>query len=356
MPCSGNLFAVQLGMLCALSIAYGTNGDLKNLPPDVVLSSSGGNMAAYTALASDWCRERILHNLNLYSSEAFLSNWSDSSPSWFFIPFSKSVFRQGYGFRPLFRHLFSGKQLSASRTEIWSGTFHRKTAQHRLFTNVSEERAKLKPFVSLVEVGNLSRALHLGSDISPVYADGDIDLVADVCQASASIPWVIKPTLIRGEEYTDGGNMYASPLSSLDGAVFALSKGGNALKMFYLSPTNMSEMREAENTLLSDLYTLVFSSLTGDIRLMISLIMRLGCVSEIPSMKHNIDAIALAALIKELDESGDHYAILLSPGKDQGWSSVDLTNLCPEAIRYVISKVECDICTFVWRAKRDITP
>lgn len=353
MPCSGNLFAVQLGMLCALSSAYTINKKIEDLAPDIILASSGGNMAAYTALASDWSRERMLHNLNLFNSEAFISSWSDSAPSWVFMPFSRSIFRQGFGFRPLFKHLFYSKQLSQTKTEIWTGTFHRKTAQHRLFTNVSEEKAKLKPFVSLVDHKCVTRALHLGSDIAPVYADGNIDLIADVCQASASIPWVLKPTTINGDEYTDGGNMYASPLSTLDGAVYAVLLNGNqtpsrTLRMIYMSPTNMAELREAGNTLVSDLYTLVFSSLTNDIRLMIALIMRLGCKSELPKVQHSLDATELAKLVKELDDKGKHYAMLLSPASDGDWSVVDLTNLCPEAIRYVTSKVENNITAFIW--------
>ena len=58
LPVSGGGFATQLGILYYLLEA-------KRIIPDIVLGSSGGNVAAYISMLSNWYHKTILKNCHL---------------------------------------------------------------------------------------------------------------------------------------------------------------------------------------------------------------------------------------------------------------------------------------------------
>lgn len=358
LPVSGGLFAVQMGLLCAVSAANSaTRGRGISVPyneerPDIALASSGGNVSAYAGLSADWCRERIYRVADLLKTNQFLAPWSDSAPSWMFFAFSRAIFREGYGVEGLIRYLFTESSLRDNQTEIWTGAYNRRTGQQRLFTNKSYSETLLVPYSS-GEVSEKPGELYLGVDVRSIYAGGDIDLIAKACLASASIPWLVKPVEIMGDSYSDGGCLYASPLTTVDSDLAIMGIGPNArtLRLVYFSPKTMAEPRESRDSLMSEIDNLLYASFTCDVRAFINLIVRLGAPSPDPTEHHNLNAASFSLLLSDLDAAGTHYAVLLYPESSADDNMLDLQNLRPADIRRVMGRVESDFGAFVWRAE-----
>lgn len=355
-PVSGGLFAVQMGLLCAVSAANAvTRGRGIDVPyneekPDIVLASSGGNVTAYAGLSADWMRERIYRVADLLKTNQFLSPWSDSAPSWMFFAVSRAIFREGYGVEGLVRYLFTESALRDAPTEIWTGAYNRRTGQQRLFTNKSCGNTILVPYSS-GEVAEKPGELYLGVDVRCIYAGGNIDVIAKASLASASIPWLVKPVEILGDLYSDGGCLYASPLTTVDADLANLGTGANArvLRMVYFSPKNMSEPRESKDSLMAEIDNLLFATFTCDVRAFISLIVRLGAPSPDPSEHHHLNSYGLSELLSDLDATGKSYAVLLFPETSAEENLLNLQDLRPMDMRRVMGRTEEDFGAFVWK-------
>lgn len=437
LPVSGNLFPVQLGILSAISMANTIIArdrigrepspaptlvppdqpiDRRHDVPDIVLASSGGNIASYMALAANWDRDRIRSMTDLVSSDAFLASWYDTIPSWILLPFSRSLYRPGYGFETLFQSMFTTGQLRFSRTEIWTGVFNRTTSLHRVFSNRALGESILFPgsATTVTDQGTIApsvKSINLGFDYSPIYAAGDQTLLAKVALASASIPWLVQPVRINGEEYSDAGSSAASPLVMMEHPILRLATDRNhILRLIYISPVPFSLIHTASTSLFGDIPNLLTAISNNDVRTFIRLILQLGADPNTPpDVYKSLTPELLAELLASLDRSGKHYAILLHPEQENGGmldlltgsssyggggggggtsldhrrvirntyttssssssssstavttdfdpvypivkSTVELTNIKPAEVRTVIRTIEQSICGFVWRVR-----
>jgi len=357
LPVSGSLFPAQMGLLAAvaaansLARARGDGAPPDEERPDIVLASSGGNLAAYAGLSADWARERIYKVADILKSGSFLAPWSDALPSWLFLPVAHSVFRPGYGVRDVFRFLFTAASLRDTPTEVWTGTFHRATGQQRLFTNKARGETLLAPFRS-GEASDDAGKLHLGVDTRSVYAAGSRRVLAKASLASASIPWLVQPVRIHGELYSDGGSLYASPLTAVDAdvAALALPPSARTLRLVYFSPETLTQPRDVSESIMGEIKNLLFSSSSCDIRAFINLIVRLGAPSPAPERHPRLDAAAFADVLVALDATARHYAVILYPESATIDNTLDLENLRPIDIRRVMARVEASFGAFVWVA------
>jgi predicted acylesterase/phospholipase RssA len=234
-PVSGGGFVVQLAImqhLCEM-----------NYIPDVVLASSGGNVAAYIAAAADWKAAAIERFASGLKSNMFLSPWNSvSSVSSIVGYFKGDMYNKGDGVVEFMKTLFTPK--SITKYEIWTGTYNRNKKKARVFCNKDERSCLLN--ISSTDCGLLQL-------MPPIYANGNIELIAEFSIASASIPTIVPPQIIDGDEYIDGGVVAVSPLVYMKSAILE-AVGNDGLHMVYVSPDNIENPVMTTGTNLVDSY------------------------------------------------------------------------------------------------------
>jgi hypothetical protein len=345
LPISGKGFSVQIGMLSFLSSTYEVleaNGEIvkhADTVPDIVMASSGGNIAAYLGHTANWKRLRMLALINSMNSEAFLTGWSDTIPSWLFFPFSKSIFRPGYGFKFLFHRMFNSASMLKSGAEIWTGTYHLNSSQHRLFTNKANGSTRLIPATH-------TSSLYLGEHVPPIYANGNLHELANLCMASASIPLVLRSIRIKDQDYSDGGVLCGSPLTVLSENVSTLAENSK-LRMLYLSSDTLSKFK-IRNSLnfVAEIGALIDSVTFNDIRKFIDLLTCLGATPT-PESYFNLTVDTFAIILNELNKNTTHYGIILFPSSNE--NKLDFTTLQAASLNLAVLKAEQDMNAFVWR-------
>ena len=189
LPISGGYFPYQVGLLEQL-IQHDER-------PDVMLSTSGGNLAAYMAMASGWNHHEIKRIASTVSSSNIVETWSLGSVS-ALLNGSMYGTKNCYGF-------FDGMVGNRiTDMELWTGTYNKKRSLTCLYCNQRNSRW----------FSNTKRLERLGC--MPLrYCHGNTDLITDVCMASAAVPAVYPERLVASEPHIDGGVSFSSPLSLL---------------------------------------------------------------------------------------------------------------------------------------------
>jgi len=367
LPCSGTAFPNQLGLIAAISKAYTKIRNRNDIPeflkpsrdeenPDIVMATSGGNLAAYLSLYADWNYDRLYNAIHFVDKEAFMTGWADHTPSWLFLPFSKSVFRPGFGFKSLFTHFFTEGSAKAG-AEIWTGTVKKETRKHCVFTNKAVGETLIVPCV--VE-GEDEVPLILGEcEEGAIYLNGDRDRLAEVTLASASIPFLVRPALVGCKYYHDGGAMFSSPLSTLSTQVASLATGpsGKRLRLVYISPSCVTKDAPTLLDFASDISTIVAGNGYMDIRAFLDI---LGCLgsTNVKTPEHHVclSPDTLSDLIYSLDSAEPaevwHYGILVYPSSSTG--SFDFSELNNARVLRDMKAAESSLGAFVWRIKRTL--
>lgn len=207
LPVSGGAFAAQLGMI-KLLIQSGYKQDL-------ILGASGGNLSAYVCMAADWKLNGIDRIARTLNSGLFVKRWTPAPiPSISVGYFEGSVYDHAHGIDEIFEMYFTPS--TVTRDEIWTATYNRKRQKTCIYCNRSKEE-------SIINCDLIDQNLVQCSE--PKYLDGDIEQISKVCKASASIPTVVPPVKIDGENNIDGGMYYASPLTVMQEAIAVLNDG-----------------------------------------------------------------------------------------------------------------------------------
>jgi predicted acylesterase/phospholipase RssA len=207
-PVSGGAFPVQLGLIAELYEATQSE-------PHIALGSSGGNVAAYVGLAAKWKYPLMVEIVTKISSSMFARSWW---PSYFYLDsilssgligfFKGSFYAEGKGTTEFFKTMFTPE--SIGEVEIWTGTLNRMTGKGEMFCNRKPEESLIRPRDQDTYASLFSR------DCMPLnYMNRHLDLISQVTMASASIPLLVPERTINGQEYVDGGTLFASPLTAL---------------------------------------------------------------------------------------------------------------------------------------------
>ena len=123
-PVSGGAFPAQLAIIKHL-IEH-------KIKPDLILASSGGNLAAYISAAADWKSNGIDRICLRLSSDIMFKQWVPViNPIVGF--FYGSIYRAGDGITELFNDYFTSNTIQMS--EIWSGTYDRNVQIPALLLN-----------------------------------------------------------------------------------------------------------------------------------------------------------------------------------------------------------------------------
>ena len=245
-PISGGCLVSHLALLQVIYDARlkANNGIKKgyfSYAPHIVLGSSGGNISAFIGQASDWKSNAIERNVMLMNSNIFMKKWIPEElsliPDIPFILSKGSLYNQGIGARPLFNSLFTIETIQ--RSELWLGTYDIKHKKAQFFCNKSQLDSYItEPFF------NEEQSLYYAMPLK--FMNGDIDKLADICIASATIPAIVPSKNVDGLLYADGGVMYPSPLSVLHKEILRIITGKDRVpisKSFQLE-TNTDRNRE----------------------------------------------------------------------------------------------------------------
>jgi len=227
LPVSGGGFVAQVGLLSELYMAkWVANGrrlqGSKSYQPDLVLGSSGGNVAAYIAMAGDWCPEGMLRMAAKMETKMFIQSWFPDFmsfiPTWLIGATKGSIYREGYGAKDLFKNIFSCE--SIQKTEVWIGAYDLNYRRAQFFCNLQQAR-------SMISADYINESTYFYGTLPVRYLDGDPERIAKACMASASIPLLVSKQSLDGNGYADGGIMYASPLTVFRDEVYRLVMGNN---------------------------------------------------------------------------------------------------------------------------------
>lgn len=229
LPVSGGGFVVQLAIIQHLCEA--------KIIPDVILSSSGGNVAAYVATAADWKWsgiERISQDL---SQNLFLKSWSFINPLSVIIGYFKgSVYDKGTGVYDFISRYFNSSNIA--KYEIWTGTYNKNHQKARLFCNRAKD-ANGKTERTIFDTSCIN--YELTQSLEPIFADGDIDLIVQAGVASISIPGIVPAQRILGDNYIDGGVFCASPLTVMKEPILKYIKDtSEPLHIIYINSVDLS--------------------------------------------------------------------------------------------------------------------
>lgn len=199
LPVSGGSFPAQIAMMRLLINAEAPR-------PHLMMGTSGGNVVGYLAMASNFDADRLLELACSLEGHMFVEPWGGylSKAQGFF---KGSAYRASDKGMEMFKQLFKGG--NCGDIEMWSSTTERSTGKVQLWCNRSHRESMIKAL-----------DLNLHNNCRPLrYINGDVDKMAKICMASASIPGVVTPQDIDGEDHQDGGVMFASPISALSRSI-----------------------------------------------------------------------------------------------------------------------------------------
>ena len=381
MPVSGGCFIAQVSLYLELyrsrcKIHDGKFPSYKAYTPDLCFGSSGGNVALYILLCSDWESNNIIRTLCSLESDMFIKSWFPDHMN--FIPtgilgvFNGSLYRSGYGAEYIFKRYFNCKTFQ--NTEIWTGTYNISTNKAEFFCNRSKHNALVQQqFFEPDMESYCSMPLRYISD-----EPDPLCLCAKTAMASAAIPIIVPKQKIGKHLYSDGGIMYASGTLPLANEIFRVVKGhcypkesimdkcGNIsvkqkilpprkLRHFYFSPYDMysKEIVESSRTINGPISQILYSCLLQDKASAIENLQRIyGVESNQLTHEHyiDVDQDTLPDLLVRL-EKYDHYVVDLYP---KGLVKIPLKNFTPEMMKQKIEYVRDNNYSIqVWYYEQD---
>lgn len=223
LPVSGGGFGRQLSIIQHLCESC--------IIPELILASSGGNVAAYVAAAANWKWPRIEIIARNMSSNLFVCPWSAVSAFSFVIGYFKgTMYNKGNGVEAFLNKYFNKD--SITKYEIWTGTYNKKKQKACLFCNRSRDH-------SILDISCIDH--DLTQSMEPVFNDGKIDCIANAGIASASIPATVPAQSIDGEDYIDGGIAGASPLTIMQEPILKyVREHQTSLHLIYVNSIDLS--------------------------------------------------------------------------------------------------------------------
>ena len=176
--------------------------------PDIAFGCSGGNVAAYIGLASNWDPDimrdmmRILSESIKFKAKSRLSSLTVALG----IISSEEGMYDETGVEDFFKRYIT--PVSNANTEIWTGTYNKLRNRSVFFCNRSESESTLKPVIDT----------RMACCEKPVYLDNDVSTLFLISKASATIPMLLPDVYISQEAHIDGGMNWSTPaVPMLDG-------------------------------------------------------------------------------------------------------------------------------------------
>lgn len=228
-PISGPLFAAQQASLWKLTSCQ--------YKPQICFVGSGGGVATFVAIAAFWNASKIFAVSSALSTSCFISDWMSSQvkvipPAMGSIVHGSLYKSTNEGVNVLKEHL---SQHTIQDVEVWIAAINEKTGCVLLSCNRTRENALIK--------GRKLNA-QLFEYESLVYLGGDMEEIAKAILASACIPVLVEPIVIRGHKYVDCGVKYGSSFTPMFREILEISRK-QGVHMTYLSGRDLSQVPHA---------------------------------------------------------------------------------------------------------------
>lgn len=287
LPISGGGFPVQIKMM----------GDM-GYKPDVMFTASGGNVSAYMMMACNFNLNNLEEACLGIKRDMFIRGSKIGA-------FFRRSFLPGEGIENYMSQIFEDKDIQ--EIEIFTLTFDIDRIRPIVFSNRSEQNSLVK---KLTQVDNLLYQTDL------FHLNGDVENIAKVSLASASIPDIAPPQTILGSRYQDGGMCYASSFPPLSIRIRALlNKTRELLQMVYFGSYPLEQIveisNEAPNKYRRTYQRIHFSVLVERADLLHFFIETVGDAKGI--IIKDIEPDRIAKTLQELDKS--HYLLMLYPNE-----------------------------------------
>lgn len=379
LPVSGGAFVCHLALLQEVYDARIKSMDNKangyfSYAPHISLGSSGGNISSFIGQASDWTSHGIQRNSIKLRSDMFIKNWIPLNyyifPNEPFLFIKGSMYNSGNGGYSLFRDLFTEE--SIQRTEMWFGTYDIKHKKAQFFCNKTPSFTYISdPFF------NEEQSIYYAMPLK--FASGNIEKLADICIASATIPGFVPSKEIDGLLYADGGVMYPSPLSVFDKEILRIVTGKERvpivksfqeeqnnetnyevvyderpeqnqknLRLFYFFPYQPNGLefhkKSKDIGIRNYLDSILNVSMMQDRNKGITILNELSHLGLETEEYPKVNSDELSIIIKELSRY-KHYMICLYPHRNP---SVDFRRLTPELIHEKMEMVRENYGCQVW--------
>jgi hypothetical protein len=224
-PISGPLFAAQLASLYKLT-SFGYK-------PKLCFVGSGGGVAVFAAKAAYWNPSKIFSVASMLSTSCFVSEWMTSQvkilPSALGSIINGSMYKSTReGVQVLSEHL---SQSTVQDVEVWIAAINEKTGCVLLSCNTKRDNALIK--------GEKLNA-QLFEYESLAYLGGNLEEISKAILASACIPVLVEPMVIRGHKYVDCGVKYGSSFTPMFREVLEMSRK-EGVHITYLSGRDLSK-------------------------------------------------------------------------------------------------------------------
>lgn len=328
LPVSGGAFPTQLAAIQCLCDA--------GFHPDVTLAASGGNVAAYVAAAGEWKSNGIERVASTLQHSYFFRPWIPVGPfNALFSFFKGSVYRQ-VDVIPRLLHLYFTPS-TIVKDEIWSGTYNRTKHRAQFFCNRDEKDSIIHQLPANNE--SLSNCLPL------TYLNGDIDVIANICMATASIPALISPCQVRGEMHCDGGVYFASPLSCMHEII------GKENHLIYINSFDLNERNDLNQNLIDNgmfIFSRLVQSKIMDDRLIAFRTLE-GPVQacSFPCTANNLK------VVKEIQKVTKQSLLEIYPKE---YKEVNITNFVGDDVIEAMEEVRPVLkCRFWWSGRLDLS-
>lgn len=236
LPVSGGGYVNQLSSILDLcEIKY---------KPDVVLSSSGGNVCAYISSAADWNYHNIIRISQDMCKTMFSKPWSTIPVVSYIIAFFRgNAYDEGAGAKEFFNAHFNKETID--KYEIWTGAYNKDLQKATIFCNREKNKSIFK---------NSFCQTSICENCECIYLNKDINLIVDASVSSAAIPAVIPPKKIKGNNYVDGGVAGSSPLLMMKESIINYIRNNKKfLHLIYINPINFDKPKifEGENIMVN---------------------------------------------------------------------------------------------------------
>lgn len=332
LPVSGGSFPHQLGISCQLLRS--------GFKPDVMLGSSGGNVTSYILAASDYNVHSVSRIIDKLHNTLFCKSWWPSTfgfmPSWLLGNSRGSIFDHGAGARELYNELFTPSTIC--NTEIWTGTLNRNRDMAEFFCNRSQKDSIL---------GNCKFNDKLYNCMPRNYLNGNIDDISVISEASASIPVIVPDKIFRGNLYTDGGTVFASPLTP-----FITSLESHDSPSIHITYINCVDVYKAHPTVdkTSSLYVNGSTTLSG-ITKSLNIQDRTSGILFINNKCNSVFSYETSGNIEELMKIKDikskyKYTFLELYPNDYTW--LDVSTFVPNDVKHMMAHTERNYSLRFW--------
>ena len=227
LPISGNYFVEQIKSMYFLLE--------NNYKADIIMSCSGGNVAAFLLEISNWNYNNILEESKNIHSKMICRAWSPIPILNYFIGiYNGKLNKDGIGFYDYFYSKYKDKKFN---TEIWTSVFNANQCKGMLYCNMCKDNAILKP--------KIDKKVY--DCLDPKYACFDIKTICKYTLASASVPIITSSVKIKDNFYVDGGLAGSSPYELLEDSLLKkVKKDNDQLHITYINSINFNKDKNYE--------------------------------------------------------------------------------------------------------------